>query len=73
MTLNPFLANAPFLYLLKTSENLFWCFRGVGKGCIGNEWVQLISVVRSDNLEGKKVAELRKTYWQKAMGMDFFT
>ena len=33
--------NAPFLYLLKTSENrkLFWCFQGVVKGCIGNKWV----------------------------------
>ena len=30
--------SAPFLYPLKT-RNLFWCFRGVEKGCIGNEWV----------------------------------
>ena len=39
--LNPFVPNAPFLYLLKTLENrkVFWCFRGVEKGCIGNEWV----------------------------------
>ena len=35
------LPNAPFLYHLKTSENrkVFWCFQGVEKGCIGNEWV----------------------------------
>ena len=33
--------NAPFLYLLKTSENckVLWRFLGVEKGCIGNEWV----------------------------------
>ena len=37
--LNPFDPNAPFLYPLKTSENrnVYWCFQGLGKGCIGNE------------------------------------
>ena len=40
--LNPLVPNAPFLYPLKTSENLkvFWCFYGVQKGCIGNQWVK---------------------------------
>ena len=40
--LNPFIPNALFLYPLKTSENLkiFWCFQGVEKGCIWNEWVK---------------------------------
>ena len=40
--LNPFVPNALFFYPLKTSENLtvFWCFQGVEKGCIGNEWVE---------------------------------
>ena len=44
MPFNPIVHNAPFLYPLKTSENLtvFWCFRGVEKGCIGNEWVKEI-------------------------------
>ena len=39
---NPFVPNPPFLYPLKTSENrkVFWCFQGVEKGCIGNEWVK---------------------------------
>ena len=39
-TVNPFVPNAPFPYPLKTLENLtvFWCFQGVEKGCIGNEW-----------------------------------
>ena len=32
---NPFVPNAPFLYPLKTSENL--CFQGVEKGCVGNK------------------------------------
>ena len=41
--LNPFVPNAPFVYPLKTSENhkVFWCFHGVEKRCIGNEWVNL--------------------------------
>ena len=39
---NSFLPNAPFIYPLKTSENLtvFWCFQEVEYGCIGNEWVK---------------------------------
>ena len=39
-SLNPFVINATFLYPLKTSEKLtvFWCFQGLEKGCIGNEW-----------------------------------
>ena len=38
---NPFVANAPFLYPLKTSENLivFWCSQGIEKECIGNKSV----------------------------------
>ena len=34
---------SPFLYALKTSENLtvFWYFQGVGNECIGNKWVKL--------------------------------
>ena len=40
MSFNSFVPNVPFPYPLKTSENrkVFWCFRGVEKGCIGNEW-----------------------------------
>ena len=40
--INPFVPNAPFLYPLKTSENLtvFWCFQGVGKRCIGSKWIK---------------------------------
>ena len=43
---NPFVPNAPFLYLLKTSEKLtvLWCFQGKEKGCIGNEWVNKVFV-----------------------------
>ena len=38
--INVFFPKSPFLSPLKT-ENLavFWCFQGVEKGCIGNEWV----------------------------------
>ena len=40
-SINPLVPNAPFLYPLKTSENLtvFGFFQGVEKGCIGNKWV----------------------------------
>ena len=40
---NSFVPNGPFLYTLKTSENLkvFWYFQGAEKGCIGNEWVKI--------------------------------
>ena len=40
--LKPFVPNSPFLYTLKTTENLtiFWCFQGAEKGCIENEWVK---------------------------------
>ena len=38
--INPSAPNAPFLYPLKSSENLkvFWCFQGVEKECIGKKW-----------------------------------
>ena len=41
---NQFILNAPFLYPLKTSENrkVFWCFQGLGKECISNEWLKLL-------------------------------
>ena len=41
LDINRFVPNVPFLYSLKTSENykVFWCFQGVEKGWIGNEWV----------------------------------
>ena len=40
---NPFVPSTLFFYPLKTSENLtvFWCFQGIRKRCIGNEWVNL--------------------------------
>ena len=40
---NSFVPITPFVYLLKTSENLtvFWYFQELEKGCIGNEWVNL--------------------------------
>ena len=41
---NLFILSAPFLYLLKTSENskVFWCFQGLEKECISNEWDKLL-------------------------------
>ena len=40
------LPNALFLYSLKTLENskVFWCFQGVEKELIGNEWVKSFSI-----------------------------
>ena len=49
---NPFVPNAPILYPLKNSENLtvFWCFQGVEKGCIWNEWLKEIAYWRLPHL-----------------------
>ena len=43
--INQFDPNAPFLYPLKTSENVavFRCFQRVEEGCIGNKWVKQTS------------------------------
>ena len=47
----PFVPNAPFLYPLKTSENLtaFGCFQGVKKGCIENECVKAVETFSADS------------------------
>ena len=49
---NPFVSIAPFLYPMETLENrtVFWCFRRVGKGCIGNEWVNKSLLAQSINV-----------------------
>ena len=49
--LNPFFPNALFRYPLKTSEKLtiFWCFHGVEKGWINNEWVKTIQSGKYDH------------------------
>ena len=46
-TINLFVPNAPFLYPLKTSQKLqvFWCFQGIEKGCIGNICVKTIKII----------------------------
>ena len=36
--INPFVPNAPYGYA--PNLTVFWCFQGVEKGCIGNEWVK---------------------------------
>ena len=43
-SINPFIPNATFLHPLKTLENLtvFWCFKGIQKGCIGNKCVKIL-------------------------------
>ena len=48
----------------KTSENhkVFWCFHGVEKGCIGNEWVKTfkIHLTRAFNSHNPKWIKLNK-------------
>ena len=34
---NPFVPNAPYLYL-----TIFWCIQGVKRECIGNEWAKKV-------------------------------
>ena len=50
--INPFVPNAPLLHPLKTSENrkVFWCFQGVEKGCIGNEWIERFLMISNNYL-----------------------
>ena len=45
--INPLAPDTSFLHPLKTSENckVFWCFQGVEKWCIGNEWVKKDSII----------------------------
>ena len=59
-SLKPFVYNAPFLYPLKASENLkvFWCFQGVEKGCIGNEWVNEEYLIKNKEDHLKKISLL---------------
>ena len=46
--ITPFVLDAPFLYPVKTSENLtVFIFQGVEKGCIGNKWVERKSYNRA--------------------------
>ena len=62
---NPFFPKAPFFYPLKTSENrkVFWCFQGVEKGCIGNEWVK-IKVTNSETYsESSQTTKTGVTGW----------
>ena len=46
--------NAPFLYPLKTSENLavFECFQKVEQGCIGNKRLKRAAHIGGRRLEG---------------------
>ena len=45
--INSLVPNSPFLYPLKHRKTLtvFWCFQGIEKGCIWNEWVKWHFVV----------------------------
>ena len=63
-SINPFVPNVPFLYLLKTSENLtvFGCFQGVEKGCIGNKWVKLHYPISWPENEGNEGVFLVETF-----------
>ena len=62
--INSIVPNAPFLYPLNTSENckVFWCFQRVEKGCIGNEWVNLIQIQATFFQSGAVVTKWCKYY-----------
>ena len=70
---NAFVPNAPFLYPLKISENLtvFWYFQGVGKGCIGNEWVKTklssLKLMLSHKKQGLQIDTSQTTVWNKVL------
>ena len=40
----------PFLYPLETLENgkVFYCFKGVEKGCTGSKWVNIYDKVQDE-------------------------
>ena len=56
---NPFVPNSPFLYRLKTSENLtvFWCFQGVEKGCKPDDYATIKRRIK------REVLNFRITLW----------
>ena len=59
---NPFVPNAPFLYPMKTPENLmvFLCFQGVEKGCIGmNHWNKAVHASSNDWIRSS-ISEISK-------------
>ena len=61
--LNPCVPIVLFLYPPKTSENrkVFWCFQGVEKGCIANEWVKVMKLLeRHLQLFTKTLQNLKK-------------
>ena len=61
---NPFVSNAPFLYPMKTSENLIvFCFQGLENGCIGNEWVKFPKNFFEDSTTQIKL--FGKTVWRR--------
>ena len=61
---NQFVPNAPFLYHLKAWEKseVFWCFRGVEKGCIGKNGLRGLS---------KIVVITMQTYCQYCLPLQF--
>ena len=72
--INPFVPDATFVYPLKTPEKVFWCFQGVEKGCIGNEWINhdfvIFNVVNHKqanikNLEKYETLKMFTTFTEK--------
>ena len=62
--INPIVSNPPFLYPLKILESrqVFWCFQGVGKECIGNEWINKALIKEERESYGRK---LRLIYYYR--------
>ena len=62
---NPFVPIARFFYPLKTSENLtmFWCFQGVEKGCISNEWTKFVKAYWNGKFSLREVIAAIENHW----------
>ena len=44
LTVNSFVPYVPSLYPWKQQKTVTWCFQGVKKVCIGNEWVKQLEM-----------------------------
>ena len=44
-----------------SNRNIFWCFQWVGKGCIGNEWVNTKLNQKSSNVSFLTLMDYEKT------------
>ena len=75
ISINPFLANVPILYPLKTLENLQ--NSGIFKGCkmraLARNWLMLQSLLLADFFSFRDVNNILKAIWREiSLTSDFF-